>query len=100
MERLTLNYSINVSNDVGVQNVVDGSMFLHTANIDNETELMNRVTEAMEDVMEELQYEILGGYCKVMSGQDELFKLDFYSHETLDEEISSRWIEPTMKTIH
>ena len=99
MQRITLNYKINISNDVGIQDVVDGSMFLHTSNIDSEHELMNKVTEAMENVMEELDYEILGGYCKVMFGQDELFKLDFYSHEDLDDG-ESRWIQPITKTIH
>ena len=99
MKRITLNYKINISNDVGIQDVVDGSMFLHTSNIDSEHELMNKVTEAMENVMEELDYEILGGYCKVMFGHDELFKLDFYSHEDLDDG-ESIWIQPITKTIH
>jgi hypothetical protein len=100
MERLTLNYNINVSNDVGVQKVIDGSMFLHTVNIHNQDQLMNTITEAMEDIMDELENEILGGFCKVMSGQEEILRLDFYSHESEDQEVSSRWIEPTMKTIH
>ena len=99
MEKLTLNYKINISNEVGIQDVVDGSMFLHTSNINSENELMDKVTEAMEDIMEELDHEILGGYCEVMSGHDELFKLDFYSHENLDDG-ESRWIQPITKTIH
>ena len=99
MEKLTLNYKINISNEVGIQDVVDGSMFLHTSNINSENELMDKVTEAMEDIMEELDHEILGGYCKVMSGHDELFKLDFYSHDNLDDG-ESRWIQPITKTIH
>jgi len=99
MQRITLNYKINIANKVGIQDVIDGKMYLHTSNINSENELMDKVTEAMENIMEELDYEILGGYCKVMSGQEEILKLDFYSHENLDDG-ESRWIEPTMKTIH
>jgi hypothetical protein len=53
----------------------------------------------MENIMVELDFDILGGCCKVMSGEEEILKLDFYSHEDLDDG-ESRWIEPTMKTIH
>ena len=79
MERVRLNYSINIANKVGVQDVIYGKMYLHTSNINSENELMDKVTEAMENIMVELDY--------------------FYSHEDLDDG-ESRWIEPTMKTIH
>jgi hypothetical protein len=99
MERVRINYSINIANKVGVQDVIYGKMYLHTSNINSENELMDKVTEAMENIMVELDFDILGGCCKVMSGEEEILKLDFYSHENLDDG-ESRWIEPTMKTIH
>ena len=55
MQRITLNYKINISNELGIQDVVDGSMFLHISGINSEHELMNKVTEAMENIMEEVR---------------------------------------------